>query len=175
MSATNGAARPPRPRPSSISATGDSDRRALSGEFHRDRFSDARGPSGTSAPLPLSFIASLQCSVPSPPPLRWFGFSSQLQSRFHRRAWGRSCEPSLRRMLRFPAGAKLFPLKLGGVVLFEAVNRNGPFGVAVAHFNAVIIRAYRIGVFQCRRDAKWIFAVFEEKAIFAIWDGRARR
>lgn len=71
--------------------------------------------------------------------------------------------------------ATLFPLKLGGGVGFEAVNRNGPFGGAVAHLDALIIRAYRIGLFQFRRDAEWIFAVFEEEAILAIRDGPARR
>ena len=86
-----------------------------------------------------------------------------------------SREPSLRRMRRFALGTTLFPLRLGRVVLFEAVNRNRPVGGAGAHLNAVIIPAYRIGLFQCRRDAKWIFAVLDDKAILAIRDGRARR
>src|SRR5262249_50278318 len=47
----------------------------------------------------------------------------------------------------FALGTTLFPLRLGRVVLFEAVNRNRPFGGAAAHLNAIIIRAYRIGVF----------------------------
>jgi hypothetical protein len=76
---------------------------------------------------------------------------------------------------RIPVDTKLFPLRLGGVVGFEAVNRNGPIGGTAAHFNALIIRAYRIGLFQFRCDAKWISAVFEEEAILAICGGPARR
>jgi hypothetical protein len=76
---------------------------------------------------------------------------------------------------RSPGDAKLFPLNLGGVVGFEAVNRNGPVGGTAAYFNALVICAYRIGMFQFRRDAKWILAVFEEEAILAIWGGLARR